>query len=82
MCLAIPGRILGVEGEGLSRAGQVDFAGVRKRVSLSCLPKARVGDWIMVHAGMAISVVDEAEALSVFEYLKEAEAEAEGTEGR
>ena len=77
MCLAIPGKILSIEGEGLSRAGQVDFAGVRKRISLSCLPKAVVGQYVMVHAGMAITVVDEAEALSVFEYIREAEAEGE-----
>ena len=62
VCLAIPGRILSIEGEGLSRAGQVDFAGVRKRVSLACLPKAAAGNWVMVHAGMAITVVDEKEA--------------------
>ncbi len=76
MCLAIPGRILSVEGEGLARSGCVDFAGVRKKVSLSCLPKAGPGDYVMVHAGMAISVVDAAEAESVFEYLREVEAEA------
>jgi len=77
VCLAIPGKVLSVEGEGYARFGQVDFAGVRKRVSLSCLPKATVGQYVMVHAGMAITVVDEAEALSVFEYLREAEAEGE-----
>lgn len=75
MCLAIPGKILSVEGEGYARFGQVDFAGVRKRVSLSVLPEAVAGDWVLVHAGMALTVVDAAEAESVFEYLREAEAE-------
>ena len=76
MCLAVPGKILSIEGEGLARFGQVDFAGVRKKISLSCLPKAVPGDYVMVHAGMAISVVDAAEAQGVFEYLKEIEAES------
>ncbi|MEK7474388.1 MAG: HypC/HybG/HupF family hydrogenase formation chaperone [Candidatus Coatesbacteria bacterium] len=79
MCLAIPGRILSVEGEGLARSGVVDFAGVRKRISLSCLPGAAPGNYVMVHAGMAITVVDEAEALGVFEYIREAEAEGGST---
>ncbi len=77
MCLAIPGKIVSVEGEGYARSGEVDFGGVRKRVSLAVLPEAGVGSWVVVHAGLALTVVNEAEALSVFEYLKEAEAAGE-----
>jgi hydrogenase expression/formation protein HypC len=72
MCLAIPGRILSIEGEDPAfRGGRVDFAGVVKRVNLSYVPDARVGDFVLVHVGFAISTVDETEAAKVFEYLAE-----------
>jgi hydrogenase expression/formation protein HypC len=72
MCLAVPGRVLTVEGEGpLLRTGRVDFAGIVKEVNLSCVPEAGVGDWVLVHVGLAIGRVDEAEARKVFEYLRE-----------
>ena len=71
MCLAIPGRIVTIEGEDpLLRAGKVDFAGIQKRVNLSYVPEAQVGDYVLVHVGFAISTVDEAEAAQVFEYLR------------
>ena len=70
MCLAVPGRILSIEGDDPAfRSGRVDFAGVAKRVNLSYVPEAQVGDFVLVHVGFAISTVDEAEAAKVFEYL-------------
>jgi hydrogenase expression/formation protein HypC len=72
MCLAVPGKILSIEGDDpLLRAGKVDFAGIQKRVNLSYVPEARIGDYVLVHVGFAISTVDEAEAAQVFSYLKE-----------
>jgi hydrogenase expression/formation protein HypC len=72
MCLAVPGRILSIEGdEPLLRAGRVDFAGIQKRVNLSYVPEAKVGDYVLVHVGFAISTVDEAEAEQVLSYLKQ-----------
>lgn len=72
MCLAVPGKILSIEGDDpLLRSGKVDFAGIQKRVNLSYVPEARVGDYVLVHVGFAISTVDEAEAAQVFQYLKE-----------
>lgn len=72
MCLAVPGRILSIEGiDPVLRAGRVDFAGIVKRVNLSFVPDAQVGDFVLVHVGVAISTVDEAEAAQVFAYLKE-----------
>ena len=63
MCLAIPGRILNIEGDDpLLRSGRVSFAGVIKEVNLACVPEAAMGDYVLVHAGLALSVVDEAEA--------------------
>jgi hydrogenase expression/formation protein HypC len=72
MCLAVPGRILEIEGEDpLLRSGRVDFAGIIKRVNLSYVPDAKPGDFVLVHVGFAISTVDEEEAGKVFSYLKE-----------
>ena len=71
MCLAVPGRVVSIEGvDPLLRAGRVDFGGIVKEVNLSCVPDARVGDYVLVHVGLALSIVDEAEAREVFGYLK------------
>lgn len=71
MCLAVPGRILTVEGDDpVFRTGRVDFAGVVKRVNLSYVPEAAVDDYVLVHVGFALQTVDEAEARQVFDYLR------------
>ncbi len=71
MCLAIPGRVLSVEGEGdpLYRYGEIDFSGIRKRVSLGLVPEANVGDCVLVHVGLALQVIDEDEAKKILEYI-------------
>lgn len=69
MCLAVPGQILSIQGEDLDRTGKVSFGGVIKEVNLACVPEARVGDYVVVHVGFALSVVDEAEARQTFDYL-------------
>jgi len=72
MCLAVPGKILSIEGDDqLSRSGKVSFGGIVKEVNLAYVPEAKVGDYVIVHVGFAISVVDEAEASSVFAYLRD-----------
>jgi len=72
MCLAVPGRIVSVEGEGdLLRAGKVDFGGVRREVCLAYVPEAGVGDYVIVHAGFAISTLDQEEAERVFAVLEQ-----------
>lgn len=71
MCLAVPGRILAIEGDDpILRSGTVDFSGITKRVNLSYVPEATVGDFVLVHVGFAISTVDEDEAEKVFSYLR------------
>jgi hydrogenase expression/formation protein HypC len=65
MCLAVPGRIDEVVDEDGLRLARVDFGGVWKRVCLETLPEARVGEWILVHAGFALQTVDEAAARQV-----------------
>ena len=80
MCLAVPGRILAIsEGPPLQRTAKVDFAGIRKEVSLACLPEAKPGDYVLVHVGIAISVIDESEARRVFDYLDGLEAEQDAS---
>jgi hydrogenase expression/formation protein HypC len=72
MCLAVPGQILSVSDDPpLLRSAKVDFGGVAKTISLAYAPEARVGDYVLVHVGFAISVIDEAEARRVFDYLTE-----------
>ena len=71
MCLAVPGKIVSITGgEPLFLKGKVDFGGVAREVSLACLPEARVGDYVIVHVGMAISLLDEAEARRTLEDLE------------
>lgn len=64
MCLAIPGRLISIkENEDLlARCGQVDFSGIRAEVSLAYVPEAKLNDYVIVHAGCALSVLDDEEA--------------------
>ncbi len=55
----------------MERAGKVNFGGITKEVNLAYVPEAKVGDYVIVHVGFAISIVDAEEAARVFEYLKE-----------
>jgi hydrogenase expression/formation protein HypC len=67
MCLASPGVIVAIcdgaapnaEPDPLWRSAEVDFGGVRQQVSLACLPEARLGDRVLVHVGVALSLVEE-----------------------
>lgn len=68
MCLAIPGRIESLTGEApITHMGRVSFGGVIKEASLAYVPEARLGDYVIVHAGFALSKVDEEEAHKVFD---------------
>jgi hydrogenase expression/formation protein HypC len=73
MCLAIPGKLTSVTAQldETFRFGKVSFGGIMKEVNLSMVPQAQVGDYVLVHVGVAISVVDEEEALKTFEYIKQ-----------
>ncbi len=71
MCLAVPGKILSIQGEDLARTARVSFGGIVKAVSLAYVPEATVGDYAIVHVGFALSLLDEHEALRTFEYLKQ-----------
>lgn len=62
MCLGIPGRVIDIRDDAALLMGKVDFGGVRKEVCLAYTPEARLGDYVIVHVGFAISRVDEEEA--------------------
>lgn len=73
MCLSIPGKLIEITAQldEIFRTGKVSFDGVIKEVSLTLVPEAKVGDYVMVHVGAAISTVDEEEAKKTFEILKQ-----------
>ncbi len=85
MCLAVPGCIVSIREDGtggLDRTGRVDFGGLSREVSLACTPGAGVGDYVLVHVGMAIGVVDADEARRVLGYLADIEALEAGADAR
>ena len=73
MCLAIPGRIIEIVDE-VNRLAQVDVAGVRRTVNVGLLDadgvSAKVGDWVLIHVGFALSIVDEQEAEATLSLLR------------
>ncbi len=73
MCLSIPGRLIEITSQldDTFRMGKVSFDGVIKEVSLTLVPEARINDYVMVHVGAAISIVDEEEAQKTFDILKQ-----------
>jgi len=72
MCLAVPGKILSINSDDpLMPMGQVSFGGIVKEVNLAYVPEASINDYIIVHVGFAISVLDAKEAERVFNYLDE-----------
>ena len=82
MCLAIPGKVVSISGDdSLTRMGRVDFSGIVKEASLAFLPEVKIGDYVIVHVGFALSKVDEEEAQKVFQYLKQMDELAELKEG-
>ncbi len=73
MCLSIPGKLIAITAEldDTFRIGEVDFDGIRKEVNLAMVPNAKVGDYVLVHVGAAISIIDEEEAKKTFELIKQ-----------
>lgn len=73
VCLGVPGKVMRIDysGSGMTM-GKVQFGGITKDICLAYVPEAKVGDYVIVHVGFAISIVDEKEAERVFEYLRQA----------
>ena len=74
MCLAVPGRVLSINTDNNLRSARVSFGAVIKEISLDLLPEAVVNDYVIVHAGVAISVLDQDEAQAVFNEIAALEA--------
>lgn len=70
MCLAIPGKIAALEVKDGIRTGRVQFGGIGRQACLDFVPEAKVGDYVMVHVGFAISVVDKDEAQRTYALLE------------
>ena len=81
MCLGVPGRVLSIiqPSGGISQdpVATVDFQGSRVDVSLSLVPEAVVGSWVLVHAGFALTLLDEEEAAETWRWLDKAEVASE-----
>jgi len=73
MCLSIPGKLISITSQldDTFRIGKVSFDGVIKEVNLTLVPQAKINDYVMVHVGAAISIVDEVEAKRTFEILQQ-----------
>lgn len=76
MCLAIPGKIISINddhNDPLLRSGKVSFGGIVKEVSLAYVPEAQVGQYVIVHVGFALTILDEAEAEATLNYLSKSQ---------
>jgi hydrogenase expression/formation protein HypC len=87
VCLAIPGRIIEIaaaqdDDSLLDCTGKVEFGGIIKEVSLALVPAAKVGDYVLIHAGVAINTVDEKEATETIDYIRQIEAMADTPDDR
>ena len=71
MCLGVPGKIVDIyEANGL-QMGKVDFGGVTQEICLAYVPEAQLGNYVIVHVGFALNILDEAEALETLQLLRE-----------
>lgn len=78
MCLAVPGKIIEIsdtELDSLWKMGRVSFGGIIKEVSLAYVPEARVGDYVIVHVGFALSILDPDEAEQTLTYIQQLDTE-------
>ncbi len=73
MCLSIPGKLIEIVAEldPTFRIGKVDFEGIKKDVNLAMVPEAKIGDYVLVHVGAAISIINEEQAKETFDLIKQ-----------
>lgn len=81
MCLAVPGRVMAIEGEGELRTARVNFGGVVREASLCFVPETEIGDYVLVHVGFAITRVDEDVARETLEALRSIDELERGAAG-
>ena len=76
MCLAVPGKIVSIgDRDPLLRMGRISFGGIIKQVSLAYVPEAVVGDYVIVHVGFALSILDHDEAKETLNYVRQLKIE-------
>lgn len=73
MCLAVPGKIIEINDNSKPRMGKVSFSGIVRDVCLEWVPEAKIGDYVIVHVGFALSIIDEKEAKETLELFKQIE---------
>jgi hydrogenase expression/formation protein HypC len=73
MCLSIPGKITEIAQDGSLIMGMVDFGGITREVCLDYVPEAQVGQYVLIHVGFAISLLDEEEAMERLNTIREIE---------
>ncbi len=72
MCLGVPGQVISIDENPLGMTmGTVSFSGITKDVCMAYVPEVKVGDYVVVHVGFAISIIDEAEAQHTLEFLRD-----------
>lgn len=71
MCLAIPGKVLEIDAAVSPIMGKVSFGGIKKEVCLELVPEVKIGDYVIVHVGFAISMMDEEEAQETFKLIEQ-----------
>lgn len=71
MCLGIPGKILSIYEDHGTKMAEIDFGGVRREACIEVIPDAKPGDWTIIHAGFALNLLSEDEALETLEMFKE-----------
>lgn len=83
MCLAVPGRIVSIYEDDPPevRRAKADFGGIQREICLAYTPEAKIGDYVLVHVGFALNVVDEAEAQRIFDTIREMDELAQAEEG-
>ena len=82
MCLAVPGRVIEIDRTVDPPMAKADFGGVRQRVCIAWVPEARVGDYVIVHVGFAISVLDEEAAKGTLDLLGKARGQKPEARGK
>jgi hydrogenase expression/formation protein HypC len=70
MCLAVPGKLMETQLIGDNRVGTVQFGGIKRSVFLDFVPEAKAGDYVLVHVGFALNVLDEEEAQRTYQLLE------------
>ena len=73
MCLAIPGKVIDIDNGAGPKMGTLDFGGIRKKACLELVPEIAIGNYVIVHVGFAISIIDEHQAIKTLQLLRDIE---------